>query len=375
MNRFILIVVKNNIKRFINKCNTYNINLYSVNYVDEDKIIVKIEKKDFDLVKKYNYYSDIEVYSRLGLDNIKEKLFREKYFIFIFIMCLVGMYLVSNVIFSVSVIHSNKKVREFVSDELKELGIREFSYKKDFHELDKIKKIILENNKDKLEWISITNVGMTYVVRVEERILDELSVEKGYCNILSIKEALVTNIYGTNGEIIVSVNDVVKPGDVLISGNILLNEENKGYVCASGKVLGKVWYRTSIKVDRDYLKKEYTGKKRYNFTVNNKVLRSNKYNMFDKKYLIKTKFFSLYKEIEYKEVEYKYNDKEVREKALVEVEKKFKDKLGEDGKILSKKILTEDINDRNINLSLFITTEEIISKQEELDIPNKLLEE
>ena len=66
------------------------------------------------------------------------------------------------------------------------------------------------------------------------------------------------------------------PCEILIMSNlgdstniikIYKNEENKGFTCASGKVLGKVWYNTSITVDRTYEKKVYTGKTRYNFTI------------------------------------------------------------------------------------------------------------
>ena len=370
MNKFILIEVTNNIKRFIDKCKKYEIDLHNVTYIDENKIIVKINKKDLEFIKKYNYYSEIETYSKLGIDSIKEKIFNQKYFILLFIFCLIGMYFISNFILKINVIHSNKKIRELVREELNEYGISKYSYKKDFKELNKIKNKILEDKKDKLEWISITNIGMTYVVRIEERIIDEIKTKNEYCNVYANKEALITNIYSTAGEIIVSVNDIIKPNDLLISGTILLNEETKGYTCANGKIMGKVWYTTNISLEREYYKKEYTGKSRLNFSINKKVLRNNKYTKFDKKYFIKTKFFTLYKELEYKNKKYKYNNKESLEQALLEVDNKFKIKLGDNGKVLSKKILNKEITDKSINLSVFVTTEENIAKQKVLSIPN-----
>ena len=368
MNRFIFIEVNNNIKRFINKCKKYSIELHNLNYINKDKIIVKIDKNDYDLIKKYNYYSEINIYKKIGLDNIKDKIFNQKYFILLFIFLLVFMYFVSNIIFKINVIHSNKNIRELVISELENYGIKKYSYKKSFNELEKIKKQILDNNKNKLEWISITNVGMTTVIRVEERIIDEIKKSKEYCNIISTKDSLITNIYGIKGEIIVNVNDIVKPNDILISGNILLNEENKGYICATGKVMGKVWYNTSITLERVYEKKEYTSKTRFNFTLNNKILRNIKYKNYDKKYLIKTKYFSIYKELEYKLKKYKYNEKESIEKALLEIDNKFKSKLGKNGKILNKKILSKSMNNNIVELKLFIITEEDISKQEVLNI-------
>ena len=367
MNKYIIINVKNNIKRFINKCNKYNIELYNINYVDKDNIIVKINKEDYKNIKTYNYYSEIEIYRNVGIDYFFNRIDKLKYFILSFILCLVFTYLISNIILRINVIHSNKNIRELVSDELYEYGIKKYSIKKDFNQIEDIKNKILESNKDKLEWISITNIGMTYVVRVEERIIDKPKVENEYCNVVATKESLVTNIFSDKGDILVNVNDLVRKDDILISGNLILNEETKSYTCASGKVMGKVWYNTNIIIKRDYLKKEYTGKKRYNFIINHKILKNNKYSKFDKKYIINNRFIKIYKEIEYKEKRYKYNELDSVNKALLEIDNKFKNKLNNNGKVLDKKILNKNINNKEINLNVFVITEENIGKQIELN--------
>lgn len=367
MNKYIIINVKNNIKRFINKCNKYNIELYNINYIDKDNIIVKINKEDYKNIKTYNYYSEIEIYRNVGIDYFFNRIDKLKYFILSFILCLVFTYLISNIILRINVIHSNKNIRELVNDELYEYGIKKYSIKKDFNQIEDIKNKILESNKDKLEWISITNIGMTYVVRVEERIIDKPKVENEYCNVVATKESLVTNIFSDKGDILVNVNDLVRKDDILISGNLILNEETKSYTCASGKVMGKVWYNTNITIKRDYLKKEYTGKKRYNFIINHKILKNNKYSKFDKKYIVNNRFIKIYKEIEYKEKRYKYNELESVNKALLEIDNKFKNKLNNNGKVLDKKILNKNINNKEINLNVFVITEENIGKQIELN--------
>ena len=367
MNKYIIINIKNNIKRFINKCNKYNIELYNINYIDKDNIIVKINKEDYKNIKTYNYYSEIEIYRNVGIDYFFNRIDKLKYFILSFILCLVFTYLISNIILRINVIHSNKNIRELVSDELYEYGIKKYSIKKDFNQIEDIKNKILESNKDKLEWISITNIGMTYVVRVEERIIDKPKEENEYCNVVATKESLVTNIFSDKGDILVNVNDLVRKDDILISGNLILNEETKSYTCASGKIMGKVWYNTNITIKRDYLKKEYTGKKRYNFIINHKILKNNKYSKFDKKYIINNRFIKIYKEIEYKEKRYKYNEIDSVNKALLEIDNKFKNKLNNNGKVLDKKILNKNINNKEINLNVFVITEENIGKQIELN--------
>ncbi len=367
MNKYIIIKVTQDIKRFINKCNSYNIELYNIKYIDKDNIIVKIKKDDFDNIKIYNYYSNIEIYNKVGIDYYIHKINKLKYFILCFVIMIICMFLVSNIILKINVIHSNKKVRELVYSELYDNGIKIFSIKKDFNKLENIKNKILENNRDKLEWISITNIGMTYVVRVEERIIDNIKNEHDYCNVVATKEGIVTNIFSDKGDILVNVNDIVRKDDILITGNLIVNEETKNYTCASGRVMAKVWYTTNINLKRDYLKKEYTGKKRINFYINHKVLRNNKYSKFDKKYIINNKYIKIYKEIEYKEKKYKYNELDSVNKALLEIDNKFKNKLGDKGKIIDKKILNKSINNKEINIDVFVITLEDISKQIELN--------
>ena len=368
MSNYLIIKVSNNIKRFINKCKKYNIELINVDYIDKNNIIVKIYKKDYDLIKQYNYYSEIIIFKKTGIDLLKEKILHIKYLIIIFITCIVGMYFISTVILKINVIHSNKKIRELVYEELSNYGIKKYSIKKDFNELDTIKNKILENNKDKLEWISITNVGMTYVIRVEERIIDNIVENNEYCNIISNKEAVITKIYSNSGEILVSVNDLVKKDELLIDGKIKLEDNIKGYTCSSGQVFGNVWYNTNISIKREYKEKKYTNKKRINIMFFNKELRTNKYNLFDKEYIIKTKYFSIYKEKEYKLNTKIYNEKEGINKALNELEEKFKVKIRDNGKIIKEKIINQNINKDTISLDVFVVTEELISKQVILDI-------
>jgi len=367
MNKFIIIKVENNIKRFLDKSNKYDIELHNIIYINDNEILVKIFDKDFKKIKRYNYYSEITIYKRLGLDYIKDKIYELKYLILVFFICIISMYFISNIIIDIDIIHSNKSIRELVRDELELNGIKKYSYKKSFSELENIKNVILENNKDKLEWISITNDGMKYIVRIEERILDEIKEKEDYCNVIASKDGLITNIYASSGEVIVSNNDIVKKGDILISGNIILNEESKGTICASGKVMANVWYNTNISLNRKYYKKEYTNNKRYNIEIFNKKLRNTKYSKYDAYYLINTKYIKIYKEREYKFKEYKYSDKELVRNALNEVDNKFKSKLGKSGKVIKKRVLEQTITTDRIDAKVFVVTNEDIGEVNVLD--------
>lgn len=60
---------------------------------------------------------------------------------------------------------------------------------------------------------------------------------------------------------------------------------------------------------------------------------------------------------------------------MLEIDNKFKNKLGDKGKIIDKKILNKSINNKEINIDVFVITLEDISKQIELnkeDINNNI---
>ena len=100
-------------------------------------------------------------------------------------------------------------------------------FKKDFNSLNDIKEIILDRNKDRLEWISITSVGMTYVVRIEERILDEIKKENKYCNIYSNKEA---NVLFNNAKIKSESISPIPKNDLIMQHEELRRKLQDSYI-------------------------------------------------------------------------------------------------------------------------------------------------
>ena len=63
---------------------------------------------------------------------------------------LILLFILSKMIFSIEVIHSNKDIRDLIYKELNYHGINTFTFKKDYHKLESIENKILSDNKDKL---------------------------------------------------------------------------------------------------------------------------------------------------------------------------------------------------------------------------------
>ena len=67
------------------------------------------------------------------------------------IIGLVLIHLLSNMIFSIEIIHSNSKIIKLLEDELNYHGIKKFSMALDYDKLEEIEEQILNDNKDSLD--------------------------------------------------------------------------------------------------------------------------------------------------------------------------------------------------------------------------------
>ena len=362
MNKQIKIEVTGSINRFINKCISKKIYLSSISYIDDNKITCIINLEDYKNIKRLNYYSKIKIISYVGINKVKEIIKNNIFYIIIFILAFILIDIITSYIVDIEVIHSSSSIRKLIYKELDNNNVKKYSFAYSFNELDKIQQNILNNNKDKLEWISITKDGMKYIIRCEERKIKEINKESGYRNIVAKKDAYITKIISTKGVNLVRSGEYVKKGDVLISGEIKLYEEVKGDTLATGYVYGNVWYNVQLSIPKEENKKEYTGKSRFNININDKIFFKNKYKYFSQENIREIKILGLkikfYKEKEYGYKKHILSDEEIENL----VNNKIKEKFSNIGTISSQKVLKKEINNSTIDYRVFVICNEIINE-------------
>lgn len=360
MNKRIYLEVSNEINRFIKKCIDNNINLYNISYV-KDKMVVLIDVKDYLKIKRLNYYSKIRVVKYDGLLNIKKIIKDNMFYISVIFLSFIWMNLLTNYIVDIEIIHSNSGIRRLLKEELDKNNVKRFSLAYSFEELDNITKKILADNKNNLEWVSIKKDGMKYIVRAEERIIKSKVVSDKPRDIVASKDAYITKVIGSKGNVLVRQGEYVKKGTVLISGKITLYEDVKGVTSASGSVYGNVWYECTVETPKEISSERLTGRKRYNLNVGNKILLRNKYQNFRQKNIREIKIFGLkikfYKEEEVEIIKTKTDD----EYALNRLKEEFDKKLNGKGVIIYQKVLKKEENNSTIKYRVFIITNELIN--------------
>lgn len=363
----IKIKVENYIKRFIEKCIKENITIYDIEYHDKF-IICLINYKDLKIIKRKNYYSKITLIKELGKKGIINHLKKYLFDYLILLISILFLYLISNIVFCIEIKHENKILKEEINEILTKKGIKKFSIKKDIRTLNKISESIISENKDTIEWISINAIGTKYVIAVEERISNSKKKEKDFCHIISNHNSTVTKIVTSKGITLVEKGSKVNNNDILISGEIKLNDEIKDNVCANGLVYGEVWYKVNITQPLNYKIKKYTNNNRYNLVMNGNYLRKQKFNKYDENKIIKIGNFKLIKEKEYKIIDKSYSYEDAKKLAIKKAGEELLKKTGNNSTILTEKVLKETKNNSKIELEIFISIEQLIGKQIEYKV-------
>ena len=363
------------------KLNLVNVSIYDA-YCKNNNLYIKIEKNDYSKVKKYIKSIKFEKVKYTGKEYYLEEIKHHKYSLIAVVISIVFIFFASNVIVDIKIIHEDADFVNMLYNELERYNITKFSLKKDYKYLQKVKKEIKNRHLDSIDWLEINRVGMKYIVKVEKRVINEHEIKKEYCNLYATKNGLIKKMKVYNGETTKNINDYVKKGDLLISGDIHLNEEIVSTECADGEVYAETWYRVNVEVPLIYKKTSRTGKVRNNFVIDyNGVkhqLLKDRLPMYEKteKLIFDLLGIKIYLKKEHEiinELE-KYTQNEALEEAINIASKKIKDKLQKNDKIIEQKILQNTIIDSKMNVDIFIIVEEKISiqKEERKDVENDL---
>lgn len=347
-----------------------HVNIYNIDYTPNGTIYT-IDIEDLEKVP-----FDINIISFFGIKSLIYHIKKHKHF-FISIFISIAMIIISShMIISVEVIHNDKKIRELIEDSLYDNGIHPFMFKKSYSELQKIKDKIRASYKENIEWLEIIDEGMKYTVRVEERIITKKEEIPNYCDIVSTKDAIVLSSKVTSGQEVVDYNDFVKKGSTLVSGKVLFNEQTKNYVCANATVYGNTWYTVNVSSPLEHEVKNYTGRHSTNisFLYGSKrapILKVHFENYdIEKKVLLQIGRLTIYREknLEYISTKEKYSYDEAYKNAILMGREKMKVNLPSTATILDEKVLQTNSYDSIIEMDIFYSVKEIISKQVEKDI-------
>ena len=389
MSSYILKITGKRIDTFLMLLVRFSINFKMLKR-GRDFIIIEVLEEDYDNLLKINTTYKIEIVKRKGLLNVIHFIKTRKLFVVMTLLGFAFFNLLTNLVFSIKVIDTDSELREIILADLEELGLKKYNFKISYKEKEKIEEKILEKEKDILEWIEIEEKGVSYEVKLIRRVKDDIKKETEPRDIIAKKTGLITKIEAESGEVVTKKNAYVKKGDTLISGLIRNNGNIVSKVRAEGRVYAEIWYKVALSLPLTYHEEMKTGNNKnvleisfLSDDIDITDFSKYKHSKDTKKILYKHPLLPISinltkkEEVKTTDIDFSENYEENIKPLAVE---KLKNKLGNDIKILSEKVLKREENTDRIDIEIFFKVEEDITSYKSLkdfniEEENKKLEE
>ena len=350
------------IEKFINICRQNGIFLWGIKREKASIMHTNISIKDFKKIKRITKQINCRVHieRKKGLPFFLDRYKKRKIFVIGLIAILLIIFGTSNFVWNIEVVGNEKINKDEIIQELKEQGLEIGTQKRKINKNEIINTIRLKRND--VSWVGINIKGTNVAVKiVETEEKPEIINQDEYCNIVANKDALIQKIDSTKGTSVVKEGDLVKKGSILIGGWMEGKYTGVRYVHGAGKVIGKVWYTETARVQLKEEKTEKTGKeeKKYKINFNNfqinlyKTL--SKFEKYDTIYTDKkVKIFSdFYLPVSFTECNNletiskteEYTQEEAKNIAIERAEKKLAEQVTNSDDIQDKKINVITTND------------------------------
>ncbi len=345
------------LEKFINLAIARDVYLWDIVRIDYTTLEARVSVKGFkelkEVVKRVG--CRVNIIEKKGYPFFVHKFKYRKMFGLGFIIALAIIFFLTSFIWSIDIEGSESVSNGEILTYLKSIGIDTGTKKKTIDTAE-VKKQLLTHI-DSIVFARVEVKGTKLLIEIKESAAIPDSEDKDYpCNIIAMKKAVIEKVIAKNGNSIVERGDIVKTGQVLITG-IIDDErlENPLLVHSEGEVYGKTWYNKIIREAINKTIKEETGnvhstkeikigKKRIHL-INGDIPFDNYIERENSKKIIDWKFIKLSVEIiEHKYFEVKTNNftqdiDSLKQTVAVRGVQQIMEKLPQDARVVSKDVV------------------------------------
>lgn len=250
------------VEKFLNLCAQGNIYIWDVKNINEKTYSLCMSIKGFKCAKKYAYetHTKLKISSKSGFPFFVYKLRYRKGIVTGCIVAVLMFVFLTSFVWSIEIEGNDAVSDKEIISALKESGFFKGSFRYFLDEEELQNKMLLKIKK--LSWMWVYLDGTKARVEVRERVDPPEIVDKTTpSNIVASFDGLITDIIARDGEAMVKVGDVVKKGDLLISGVVDLGEGKSRITNARGEVFARTWREKSGTQPLNIKKYKKTGKK------------------------------------------------------------------------------------------------------------------
>ncbi|MCR2044950.1 sporulation protein YqfD [Anaerosalibacter massiliensis] len=249
------------LEKFLNLAINKDIYIWDIDRVEYTIIEAKVSIQGFkslrDIVRRVG--CRVYIVEKKGFPFLLEKLKKRKMLGLGFIIFMVLIFFLTSFIWNIEV-QGNEKIKdEDIINFLEETGVSKGKYKSEV-DTGKLRANILDRFQN-LSFVNVEFKGTKLLIEVKEQDLPPKEIDKDTpCNIVAKKKGIVEKIVAKNGKAIVNKGEIVKEGQLLITG-IIEDEllEDNIVVHSEGEVLARTRYSHKKEEFIEKTVKEETG--------------------------------------------------------------------------------------------------------------------
>lgn len=253
------------ITAFIDQAVQENIHIEDIFWMDEHKVHVVVSLSDFYRLRKCSkrYQTRIKITQKRGVPFIWKRIKQRKMFFFGSVFFFFLLFFMTSVVWKVEIEGTGKFPVNQINTVLQSHGVFVGQLKVSLPKPAQIQHEILAQF-PQLSWVGFRVEGTRVVVTVVEKKRTQIHKSKfpfhGPVHLISKKNGLIVDVRVEQGNPLVKVNDMVKKGQMLVSGIYGSPEQENGpIVGARGKIMGEVWYESDITIPLIQKHKVFTG--------------------------------------------------------------------------------------------------------------------
>ncbi|WP_077618850.1 sporulation protein YqfD [Bacillus sinesaloumensis] len=233
-------------ERFINECVRQGIVVWDVKKPGTHALSFSMYLKDIKKIRPIIRKNDCKLrfIGKKGMPFLIQKALINTGFLIGAISFFIIVTLLSNMVWGIEVKGAKPETEHLIVKELEKLGVEKGKFQFFIDDNATLQKK-LEDAINDITWIGVELNGTTYHLEVVEKNQPEPPEQYSPRNLVANKTAIIKKLVVEEGRPVKAVNDLVKKGDLLVSGKIGKEGEEK-YVPARGKIFGETWYKVEV---------------------------------------------------------------------------------------------------------------------------------
>nr|WP_246596229.1 sporulation protein YqfD [Bacillus alkalicola] len=233
---------------FINRCIDQKISVWNIKRIGKEALVCSVLLDEVKQLRKLARVSDCKVrfLERKGFPFFLQKILNRNGLIIGAAAFLCLLFLLSNMVWGVEIEGATPEMEHELRQAVTEMGIKKGAFQFRLPAPEVIQSEITDQIVD-ATWIGVTRKGTTYHFQVVEKEIAEKEPAEAPGHLVAKRKAIITDLFVEEGNPVVERNQVVEKGDLLVSG-LIGKEGDERQVSAKGTVKGEMWFEAEMDI-------------------------------------------------------------------------------------------------------------------------------